>query len=201
MAKSIPAVDEVAALTAKLKLAKGESLNKKETTLVNQYDARNFQVAMEAFLTSVPKGIYCELAGRQHKVVDDFGRRYDVPCDLPVINLHAVISTLHSRVSELAAVARPHLDGDEAELEKEKLKQEIGKLQRQSAILQIDIEKHMDQLVEKTSLNSGMEWLSAKLRTLGTRIHSVSGQDGVDAVNEFLDDLAVELEKGGSLHF
>jgi hypothetical protein len=201
VAKSIPAVDEVAALTAKLKHAKGESLTKKETTLVNQYDSRNFQVAMESFLGSVPKGIYCDLAGRQNKVVDEFGRRYDVPCDGPVINLHAVISTLHSRVSELAAVARPHLDGDEAELEKEKLKQEIGKLQRQSAILQIDIEKHMDQLVEKSSLNAGMEWLSARLRTLGSQVHRVAGDEALECVNEFLDALATELETGGAIHF
>ena len=201
MTKSKPAVDEVAALEAKLKRARGGSLSKKEESTIRAYDAEQFRVALDAWIEAVPKGVYCDLAGRQHKVVDEFGQRYDVPCDLPTINLRSVLSTLHARVSELAKVARPHLDGDEAELEKEKLKQEIGKLQRQSSLLQIEIENKMDQLIEKRSIHTGLEWLSAKLRTLGTRIHSVAGQDGVDALNEFLEDLASELDKGGALNF
>jgi hypothetical protein len=195
------ATDPIAALEAKLKLARGGTLLKREEQLIESYDRQQFAEVVDKFLHAVPKGVYCELAGRQHKVVDEFGDRYDIPCDLPSIDLFAVVSALHSRVSELAAAARPYLDGDEAELEKEKLKQEIGKLQRQSSLLQIDIEKHMDQLVEKTSLNAGMEWLSARLRTLGSQVHRVAGDEALECVNEFLDALATELETGGAIHF
>lgn len=201
MAKAKSNVDEVAALEAKLKRAKGGSLTKREEALVRAYETEQFKANADAFSRAVPKGIYCAMAGRQQKVVDEFGIRYDIMIDRSEINLYTVIAQLHDRVSELAKYARPRLDDEEMDLEREKLKQEIGKLQRQSSILQIEIEKHMDQLVSRTSLNQGLEWLSAKLRTLGTRIHSVAGQDGVDAVNEFLDDLATELEKGGQLHF
>lgn len=184
-----------------LRQAEGKTLTRQETATLTRWERERNLAFVDSFLRAIPKTLYCEMSGRQVKVVNEFGTRYSVDCNEPAVDLFRVIQQLHTRVSELAAVARPHLDGDDAELEREKLKQEIGKLQKQSSILQIEIEKHMDQLVRRSSIVAGMEFLSAKLRALGTRLHSVAGQDGVDALNEFIDDLTTELKKGGQLDF
>lgn len=187
---------EAAGLKARLKELDGGKLTTRERSALDRWRRESIEDARDAFLTEVPKGLYCKLAGRQHKVVDEFGTRYDIAVDMPVIDLSIVIEQLHSRVSELAAAARPNMEGDEAELVREKLRQEIGKLQRQSATLQIELDKHMDKLLAKGDVAVGMDWLSDRLRGLGSHLYRVCGQEAVDAVNEFLEAMAVELEAG-----
>lgn len=191
---------ELAGLKARTKQIDGGKLTARETTALAKWQREMAAELRDQVLRAIPKGVYCELAGRQQKVVDEFGARYDIPVDVPTINLFAVIKDLHTRVSELAAAARPNLDADEEELVKEKLRQEIGKLQRQSAALQIELDRHMDKLLAKADVQAGLDWLASRLRAMGTQLHRVVGQPGVDAVNEFLDALAAEIE-GGALRF
>jgi hypothetical protein len=191
---------ELAGIAARKKQIEGGKLTARETTALAKWQREMAQEMRGQFLKEIPKGVYCELAGRQQKVVDEFGARYDIPVDVPTINLYAVIKDLHTRVSELAAAARPNLDADEAELVREKLRQEIGKLQRQSAALQIDLDRHMDKLLAKSDVQTGLDWLASRLRAMGTQLHRVCGQAGIDVVNEFLDALAAEIE-GGALRF
>jgi hypothetical protein len=191
---------ELAGIAARKKQIEGGKLTARETTALAKWQREMAQEMRGQLLKEIPKGVYCELAGRQQKVVDEFGARYDIPVDVPTINLYAVIKDLHTRVSELAAAARPNLDADEAELVREKLRQEIGKLQRQSAALQIDLDRHMDKLLAKSDVQTGLDWLASRLRAMGTQLHRVCGQAGIDVVNEFLDALAAEIE-GGALRF
>jgi hypothetical protein len=191
---------ELAGIAARKKQIEGGKLTARETTALAKWQRELAQEMRGQLLKEIPKGVYCELAGRQQKVVDEFGARYDIPVDVPTINLYAVIKDLHTRVSELAAAARPNLDADEAELVREKLRQEIGKLQRQSAALQIDLDRHMDKLLAKSDVQTGLDWLASRLRAMGTQLHRVCGQAGIDVVNEFLDALAAEIE-GGALRF
>jgi hypothetical protein len=191
---------ELAGIAARKKQIEGGKLTARENTALAKWQRELAQEMRGQLLKEIPKGVYCELAGRQQKVVDEFGARYDIPVDVPTINLYAVIKDLHTRVSELAAAARPNLDADEAELVREKLRQEIGKLQRQSAALQIDLDRHMDKLLAKSDVQTGLDWLASRLRAMGTQLHRVCGQAGIDVVNEFLDALAAEIE-GGALRF
>ena len=197
-----PDTDEtIAALELKLKQLRGGKLTQAEQKKLDSYQKRQFDADVREYFQHISKTHYCELAGRQVKSVNEFGERYGIACDEPQVNLYSVIKDFHTLASELYKKAQTNLDLDEIELEREKLKQEIAKLQRQSAVLDIDIQKRMETLVDRVDIVAGLEWLSAKLRALGTRIHSLAGQDGVDAVNEFLDDLSTEMERGGQLHF
>jgi hypothetical protein len=191
---------ELAGLAARRKQIEGNKLTARETAAIAKWQREQTAELRGQLLREIPKGLYCELAGRQQKVVDEFGQRYDIAVDVPQINLFSVIKDLHTRVSELAAAARPNLDANEEELVKEKLRQEIGKLQRQSAALQIELDRHMDKLLAKADVQNGLDWLASRLRAMGTQLHRVVGQPGVDAVNEFLDALAAEIE-GGALRF
>lgn len=187
---------ELAGLRARLKEIETGQITERERRALEKWRRAEADLIQSAYLRSIPKGVYCAMAARQQKVVDEFGARYDIPVDVPTIDLFAVVSALHTRVSELAAAARPNLEGDEAELVREKLRQEIGKLQRQSATIQIELDRHMDRLLAKNDVQTGLDWLSNKLRAMGTRLAKECGQHGVDALNELLNEMADEAENG-----
>lgn len=190
--------EEIAALETRLRILRGEPVTAAAQKQLDKWNKTFFESVREQSLRSLPKGIYCSLAGRQQKVVDEFGIRYDVAITGPVIDLFAVIQTLHSRISELAAAARPYQDADDAELHREKLRQEIKKLERQSEQLSIDIKTKLAELVRRDDVREKLTWLSGKLQSLGARLHRVAGEEGQRALNEFLEDLAVEMD-GGAL--
>jgi hypothetical protein len=191
----------IAALELKLKQLRGTKLTQAEQKQLDSYEKQQAEIITREFCAAVPKMRYCELAGRQVKSVNEFGERYGIACDEEKVNLFVVIKDFHTLTSELSRKSQSIRDLDEIELEREKLVQEVAKLQRQCTVIDIDISKKMETLVDRVDIVAGLEWLSAKLRALGTRIHSLAGQDGVDAVNEFLDDLTTEMERGGQLHF
>lgn len=187
---------ELAALRARIRELDGAELTRVESRAWGKLEKEIAAAAVKEFAAAVPKSIYCKMAGRQNKLVDEFGGRYDIPQDGPTIDLWAVLPVFHDRISELAAAARPALDGDEADLLREKLKQEIGKLQRQSMQIQISIEQSQSKLIARESITTGMDWLAGRLRSLGAAVHRHGGQAAVDAVNQFLDELAAEIESG-----
>lgn len=154
--------------------------------------------ALDEQLRRIPKGVYCRLSGRQQKVVDDFGHRYQIAITGPTVDLFHVIEALHSRVSELARAAKPTLDGDTAALEREKLKQEIINLERKAEISRITISERRHELVPRADVKHRLQWLSEQLRALGARLHRVGGDEAQAALNDFLRSMAEELD-GGAL--
>lgn len=188
--------DEIDVLEIRLKQLRKQSVSKNDAIKAAAAIKRERESIRDELLKAIPKGVYCSLAGRQQKVVDDFGNRYDVAITGPVINLFEVISTLHSRVSEFAEIARPYLDGEDADLQRIKLKEEINKLQRQSEMLSIDIRTKMAELVKRSDVVDSLDWLSGQLRSLGMRLHREFGPTAQDAFNEFLEAMAVELDGG-----
>jgi hypothetical protein len=187
---------EKLALSLRLKQLQGEPLNGKELGILDKW-TRDFQasVLIEG-LRNVPKNVYCQMAGRQRNAVDEFAARYDVAVGGPSIDLYAVLNALHTRVSELAAAARPYQDVDDAELQREKLRQEISKLQKQSESLQIDINTKLSELVPKRVVAERFEILTGRLRSLGAQLFRVSGASAQQILNEFLEALAKELDDG-----
>ena len=190
--------EELLFLEIRIKQLQGSDLTTREAACIARWDKRYRESIRSDLLRELPKGVFCDLAGRQRKSVDEFAANYRIPVDGPTINLYAVINSLLTRVSELAAIARKHDDVDEIELEREKLKQEIVKLRRQSEILDIDIKMRMNQLVSREDVAVRLSWLSGQLQALGSRLHRVGGPESQLALNEFLENLAVELD-GGSL--
>ena len=191
----------IAALELKLKQLRGTKLTQAEQKQLDSYEKQQAEIITREFCAAVPKMRYCELAGRQVKSVNEFGERYGIACDEEKVNLFSVIKDLHTRVSEYYAKSQFNIDGDELELQREKLKQEIGKLQRQCALLDIERDKKMESLVERADIVAGLEWFSAKLRAMGTRFHKIGGDDAVSALNKLLKEIATEMERGGQLHF
>lgn len=187
---------EKLALELRLKQLRGEGLNGKELGILDKWN-RDYQAAvLIEGLRCVPKNVYCQMAGRQRNAVDEFAARYDVEVSGPSIDLYHVINALHSRIMELAAAARPYQDVDDAELQREKLRQEISKLQKQSESLQIDISTKLSELVPKRVVSERLDLLTGRLRSLGAQLYRVSGEQAQNILNEFLEGLAKEIDDG-----
>lgn len=95
----------------------------------------------ENLLRKLPKGKYCDLAGRQHKLIDDAARRYDLPIGTSTINLYRAIKSLHDLIAQHAASIGRDLTDDE--LEAELTRQKIAKLEKENERLAI-IVRHAD---------------------------------------------------------
>jgi hypothetical protein len=186
---------EYVALQLRLKELDGSKLNRQERAALDLWQ----RTERANLLANLPKGVYCDLAGRQHKVIDDFAERYELPLRGATVDLGLVIKTLHTRVSELAALARPYADEDEAELARTKMREEIRKLERQSEKLRIEIQSQLKELVSRHEVKQRLEWLSGKLRGFGNQLHRIAGADAQLALNQFLEDLAVEMSANGEV--
>ncbi len=54
---------------------------------------------IETWQIAVPKGEYCQLASRQHKLVDDAADNYNLPIGEATINLRDALTALHDLVA------------------------------------------------------------------------------------------------------
>lgn len=189
---------EIEALTIRLAELKKQKVSTKQKATLERWRKEEAESVIEEFLRQVPKGVYCRMANRKNQIIDEFGSRYGIPIVGPTICLHDVIPALHAKISELAAIAKPYEDEEEAGLIQQKLREEITKLKRQSELLTIDIKTKMSELVKRDHVVDRLSWLSGQLQSLGTRLFRVGGEPAQSALNEFLESMAVELD-GGSL--
>lgn len=185
-------VDTVAALTAKLKQAKGGDLTKSEISLVKKYDEIVAESNREDALLNLPKGIYCKLSGRQQKVVDEQAVRYGLAIDGSKIDLYQVLKKFHDILAEWGPTIN-ELQGAEGSLRTEKLRREIELLERRSKSIELDIKNKQDEFIDRNTLRIRMEWLANKLRTVSERLGKRFGADAQVLLNHALSQIEEEL--------
>lgn len=200
MAKKKPAAQpdtarKVAALQARVKQLQGVKLTRQQLRDVEWLTNLERRAAIEAWQAAVPKGEYCQLSGRQHKLVDDAARNYDLPLDRATINLSEALKALHDLVADNAHRLRRDLSGDRNDLEEQKLRQQIIGLELDAEKKQIELQFTRGDAIPKVAVNESLVALSAKLRTLGQTLGRIN-PDARRALNEFLETLAVEMENG-----
>lgn len=185
------------ALSAALKKHRGEPLSQRESRDLTWWEKEQRDRVVDDLLTTLPKGIYCDLAGRQQKLVDEFAERYGVPCDGPTVNLYRAVNAMHDLIVENAHLLAADMDEDQVKLQHEKLRQEVLQLQKRNERLAIQIEADRGEVVYKSELREALSWLSLRLRALGRQLQkSKTGNDAQKTLNEFLEQLAKEIEVG-----
>jgi hypothetical protein len=184
------------ALTARLKLARGESLSAADSRDIDWLRERDSREALESWKAAIPKGEYCQLAGRQHKLINDAAERYELPLKQPTIDLQAAITGLHDVISQNARAIRAGLDGQNInELREEKLKQEILKLEKENDRMAIELEYTRGNAIPRAQVRESLVVMTARLRTLGQTLNRIH-PDARDALNNTLDGIASEVEQG-----
>jgi hypothetical protein len=191
VAKKKP-VDTVAALEAKLKQARGHVLTTSEASLVKRYDEAVVIEVREDLVLNMPKGVYCKLAGRHQRVVDDQAVRYEMPIDGPKIDLYQVLKRFHDILGEWGPTIR-ELQGEEGSLRTEKLRKEIELLERRSKSIELDIKNKQNEFIDRATLRIRMEWFSNKLRSFSEKLGRRFGGDAQVLFNTLLTQIEEEL--------
>lgn len=186
---------KVAALQARIKQLQGVKLTRQQLRDIEWLLAAERRQAIDEWTAAVPKGEYCELSGRQHKLVDDAARKYDLPLDRATINLSDALKALHDLVAANAHRLRQDLSGDRNDLEEQKLRQQIIGLERDNEKKMIELQFTRGDAIPKVAVAEALVSLSAKLRTLGQTLGRINPEARL-ALNEFLENLAIELESG-----
>lgn len=186
---------KVAALQARVKQLQGVKLTRQQLRDVEWLTGDERRKAIDDWIGAVPKGEYCALSSRQHKLVDDAARNYGLPLDRSTINLRDALTALHDLVATNAHRLRQDLSGDRNDLEEQKLRQQIIGLERDNEKKMIELQFTKGDAIPKAAVSEALVSLSAKLRTLGQTLGRIN-PDARLALNEFLESLAVELESG-----
>lgn len=146
-----------------------------------------------------PKGTLGQLAGRRHAQLDDLAAKHRIPWAEGAVDLAAVMR----RVFDLLAELRPRgsidddVDGDFAELERAKLREEVRKLIRQNELLMVQLDENQGKLIPRDEIRDRLGWLSNRLRSLGTQFRRCkTGTEAAEKLNEALEQIAAEITDG-----
>jgi hypothetical protein len=209
-AKPATPARELNALRAKLAAAEGKKLTQAQARDLAWYDKQATEDTITAALGAIPKGVFCQLAGRQQKVIDEQADRYDLPIDGPTIDMFAAIKAYHDLITANARFIRPADDAELADagglsvedarhhdLQTEKLRQEVIKLRQSNERLAIQVTRDRGDSIDRRTLREMLAWLSTRLEGLGQQLRrAADGTEAQKTLNEFLDHLADECDQG-----
>lgn len=193
------------ALVAALKQHRGQKLTRPEVRDLawhakNQRD----QIAREAY-GAVPKGVFCAMAARQQRTIDDQAAKYGLDVDGPTIDLFLFVKSAFDLISVNAKSIQPrHITpGDEDteeyvyKLKLAKLQEEVTKLKQTNESLGIRITRERGDTIDRHDLRKLLGWFSTRLEGFGQKLrNTTSGEDVQTTLNEFLEDLANECKHG-----
>lgn len=184
---------KIAAHQAQIAALQGKKLTRKQLADVQWLEKLTREKQLEAWVSEMPKGDYCRLSGRQHKLIDDAARNYDLPLTGKTVNLQEALTALHDLIA--ANAHRLRLSGEKHELEEEKLRQQIVGLERENEKKLIDLLYAKGRAVPKDAVQEALVWLSGRLQQFGKLLESID-ESARDQLADFLESLAVEIEDG-----
>lgn len=153
--------------------------------------------ARDELLRALPKALYCELAGRQQKVVDGQARTYKLPALLGrSVNLFEAIDQLHELIAHNRGHLAPRGESLQAELADEERRAKLLGLQLENEKRTLALRNRRRELVDVAELGELLGRLVDRLRTLGARLEAKFGPDGPRLLGQLLDELEQDLRKG-----
>ena len=180
-----------AALEARLAEIDGNKLSRQQIRDIQWLKNEESRAAVASWCEAVPKGDYCRLAQRQHKLIDDAATNYELPLDGPVINLGEALTALHDLIVSRSAF----VSDDRAELEKEKLRKQIEGLAFDNTKKHIETTYAQGRAIQKDAVRDSLVWLTGRLRQFG-HILAKENPELREDFNDFLDEIATEMESG-----
>ena len=205
-AKTKPDRTELA-LIAALRRHRGEKLTQAQSRDLAWYEKDRREIIIGETLVAIPKGLYCQMAGRQHKVVDDAAARYGLPIGKETVDLFDAIEAMHSLIADNARSIIPAGDaiitgdGEENEqvyfLKLAELQEKVKKLQVGNERNRIALTHDRGDSIDRRELRRILQSLTVKLKAFGQQLRRASsGIEAQKACNEFLERLAIEIESG-----
>jgi hypothetical protein len=175
--------------------AEGKTLTRQQSRDIAWLKKQESDAAVASWIEAVPKGEYCLLAGRQHKLIDDAARQYDLPLGQATIDLAKALTAMHDLIASNANRLKSAIEGDRDELEEEKLRKQIEKLAIENEKLTIALERDKGLTISRAELREALTAVSAMLRER-SRAFARMGADARKLWNDTMEDIATEIEQG-----
>jgi hypothetical protein len=187
---------EISALEARVKLLRKQKITLAEKQSIKWLADREWDESSQKFLKTLPKNVYCDLAGRARKTLDEQAEAYNLPLRKPALDMYEIVRVLHDRLIEFAESARLAETSEASGLKEEKLRQEIRRIETQNAILQVDLARKNSELTPRETVREALQWLTGQLLGLGSKLAKDHGELAQAKLNDFLDSMAYEIENG-----
>jgi hypothetical protein len=201
--RDVPAAPPPHASALQLALAKrasGQPLNRGDERTIAKAERQARERLLDEALRTLPKGKYCELANRQHKVIDDAARRLGLPLTGRTIDLYAAIAALHDVLAanrhRIRPTAQAASDDDESNLELAKLAGEVEQLKNRNALLRRQLGRDRELYLPRAELRRRLDWLRDELKRFGEQLGRQFGAEPQTALNDLLLRLAREASDG-----
>lgn len=183
----------VLAIAARLR---GETLSRTQIRDVTWYEKLQRRQIVAEYVRAIPKGEYCDLTGRQQKLVDDAARNYDLPIGGSTIDLADALTAMHDLIADNAHRIRGDNDpNDRVELEMQKLCEQIRVLRNTGTKGEVEIERLRRESIRVAEIMPALIEVAASLRQKLEPIAKLS-PDNRKLINDALENLAIEIEDG-----
>jgi hypothetical protein len=177
----------------------GKKLTRAQQRDLTWWRKAQADAAVAEFCRAVPKGVYCELSGRQHKLVDDAAELYGLPIGEATIDLRAALTALHDFIASHARLLAARATAGEQELREERLRLECVNLEIRNEVdgMRRDLQKR--ELIRVEELAAGLSQLSSVLRQYARRFNRTDPKVGKQF--EAMLDRVADMIESGELRF
>jgi hypothetical protein len=179
------------------KQAAREALTPKESRAIDQWNAEENERRGRLWLRSLTKKQYCELVGRQVKVVNDQADRYGIPLRGATVDALEVFKWIHDFLAKHKHTLPAIIHGEPgAASPSDQLKlEQIEVYRRRVKLLENKIELAEETLLPRVEVHELLAQLAKVLRGAGERLHKQHGPQAASILEVALTDFDTMIEQ------
>lgn len=181
--------------TAIKKQAGGQALAPKERRAWDLWEAEENERRGRRWLAALPKKTYCELVGRQPKVVNDQADAYGVPLRGATVDVLGVLKWLHDFFAAHKHTLPQIVRGEAGETtpRDQLILEQIEVYRRRVKLLENRIAIDDETLLPRAEVHELLTQLAKLLRGAGERLHKQFGPQAASVLEVALDDFEATL--------
>lgn len=181
------------AQTALLKKRGHDQPSAREREALRRWERDREELYRTYYLSSIPKGVYITMAGRQRRTVNEQGVRYGLPITGRTINLPDFIRSVHDFLARNKRALARHGDPDGNGVEQattiaERL--QLAKATRE----EIKLRMELGELVRAAAIHEHLEKISGSLRRAAELIQSKGDKASFEILDEALNEIVTTIE-------
>jgi hypothetical protein len=186
-------VDSPLVARAYRKLMDRKDLSREERAALKRHESEKEERLRWQYYASIPKKHWKVMSGRQSKVIDEQAARYELPFGGAVVNLPALVRTLHNFLAvnalKLTKDDDPLLQGGPSSPALERYREERAQLARMDRL------EREGALLPRTEVREFLGRVAAILRGAGETLERQFGPGALDILFEALDDAQRETDR------
>lgn len=169
---------------------KKKPLSRDKQRAVDRSKRESADKQLRGILSKCPKGVYSELSGRQHKVLDEQAGRYGLPLLGKEIDLGAVLRRFHDLLRDHGdQIAGERPDGQPVTEWDEDVKKQ------RALLLRLDVAERCGELLRKHLVDQILQQVAGLLRSAGERMQHEGHEEAYKILDETLIDAQSSVDE------